>query len=58
MLAAGEGALASGGGSMDVDGAGDGLVASAGSGRERISSSADDVSMVIFLVNGGVVLSV
>lgn len=44
-----------GGGSM-TDGAGDGL--ERGSGRDGIASSADEVSIVIFLVTGGEVLRV
>lgn len=57
MLAAGDGALVRGGGSIDDD-AGDGFGAKAGSGRPGISSSADDVSIVICLVVDGVVLRV
>lgn len=51
-LGDGEGALVMGGGSIEEDDRG-GFEGSAGSGKARISSSADDVSMVICLVGGG-----
>lgn len=53
MLGEGDGALVSGGGSMDAFEVG-ALDVSTGSGSAGISSSVDEVSMVICLVAGGV----